>query len=456
MANANLAFGLGGATPLATKVAQTSTPSFGSNALSPRNSYGTPTSSTPSGNSFSNALNTVASTPYVPPSTAVKSHQTTDVAGNTTTTTYHAPEPTTPKDNSSEIDNLQTQAGLLKNQISSAQSAGYGANDQIQTDASGNVAPKPQPTVFGGLISQAQADYKKAGDTNQIITNAENAARHDPNFSLDTGVGRAGLIQQNYGAQGANALTQAQGEATLAANAKPEVSSYGQTSFDPTTGKFGNGSQGVSESDPFYKTLQTYAQAYASGQANTIPSSITGNAVLNAQALEMAKQINPDFNANVAGAQGTSAADLTGKASELQSQANGAEANFNLLSNIAKQGGVNDGNVPILNTIQQNVQRGLASNEAVVNFKSILQSVRDQYAAILGGGTVTDSGRQQALSLIPDDVSLSALQSVGQNLKSDAGNRIAGIQNQVKNLTNSKKSSSSNSGGAIKGWGDIL
>lgn len=125
---------------------------------------------------------------------------------------------------------------------------------------------------------------------------------------------------------------------------------------------------------------------------------------------------------------------LQQQASSLQAQANGAEQNYNLLLSNARQGGVNDTNVPIINALQQNIQRGLASKDAVTNFKSLIQSVRSQYAAILGGGTVTVEALQEAQSLIPDDISLGALQSLGATLKSDAINRIEGIHQQIRNL----------------------
>lgn len=186
----------------------------------------------------------------------------------------------------------------------------------------------------------------------------------------------------------------------------------------------------------------------ANGQYSAIPSSITSNPVLSAQLNAAAKQINPNFSPITSTAQGSSASDLTGQSSQIQAQANGAEQNFNLMLNIAKQGGVNDANVPILNTLQNNVNRGLTSSAAVANFQSLIQSVRSQYASILGGGTVTVEALQEAQSLIPNDISLSALQSLGQNLKSDAANRVTGINQQIQSLSGGgNQSSSTNSGG---------
>lgn len=265
--------------------------------------------------------------------------------------------------------------------------------------------------------------------------------------------------------QAAGAANQAAGQAytgqgqaisalgTAAGLAQPSPAAYGQTVFNPITGQYEGGGGLPPE------VMQQYAQMAANGQISSIPSSITGNPVLSAQLNAAAKALNPNYSPITSAAQGSSAADLTGQKSSIQAQANGAEQNFNLMTNIAKQGGVNDTNVPILNTLQNNVKRGLTSSAAVANFQSLIQSVRSQYAAILGGGTVTVEALQEAQSLIPSDISLSALQSLGQNLKSDAQNRIVGIDQQIQSLQgggggSSGYNTSGNTGGALS-WDNI-
>lgn len=138
----------------------------------------------------------------------------------------------------------------------------------------------------------------------------------------------------------------------------------------------------------------------------------------------------------VGGANITSAQDLTQQRNQIQSVFNGAEANFALLVNTAKQGGVNDMTIPALNALQQAVGRGLASDSAVINFQNTLATVRSQYAQILGGGTATVDSNQRAEAAIPNNISLGALVSLEQQLKAEATNRVAGIDNQIKTLTN--------------------
>lgn len=146
------------------------------------------------------------------------------------------------------------------------------------------------------------------------------------------------------------------------------------------------------------------------------------------------------------GAQLTSAIDLTQKSSEIQAVANGAEANFKLLVDTAERGGVNDTNIPALNRLIQNVDRGIASAEAVTLFRATLESVRAQYASILGGGQATDQARQAASQQIPDDISLGALKSLETQLKYEAQNRVAGYQNQILSLTRNSQGGQSNKG----------
>lgn len=151
----------------------------------------------------------------------------------------------------------------------------------------------------------------------------------------------------------------------------------------------------------------------------------------------------------IGGANIQSAQELTNQSNTLKSVLNGADANFRLLIDTAKQGGVNDTNVPALNILTQNIQKGLASSSAVTNFRSTLAAVRNQYANILGGGAATDMSRGIAAEQIPDNISLGALQSLYTQMQSEANNRIVGIDNQIKDLSKNQTqvSSSNQSGG---------
>jgi hypothetical protein len=113
-----------------------------------------------------------------------------------------------------------------------------------------------------------------------------------------------------------------------------------------------------------------------------------------------------------------------------------ADTNFNLMLDILKRGGINDMNQPILNQLQQGLSRGLTSNQDVVAFRSGLQTVRSQYASILGGGTPTDATQAMAAEKIPDTVSLGALQEVERTMKTMVNNTVASYNQQISAYSN--------------------
>lgn len=274
----------------------------------------------------------------------------------------------------------------------------------------------------GNLAAQS------ASDRITSLSQAQQAALAGTGQQLTAQAQQANAL--NAALSGSNVQQQQQlgGLGAAAGFAAPQFAQPGQAAYNPLD-------PGASIGSLTPAIIEQYAQMMATNQGGAIPSTITGNPVLNAQVIARAKQINPNFNPTIAGAQMSAIGGLVDQTAQLQAQAQGADANFQLLLNIAQQGGVNQSNVPILNTLQQNVNRGLTSQEAVANFQSILQTVRSQYASIIGGGTVTVESLNEAKSIIPDDVSLSALISLSKNLESDAQNRIQGLNNQISSLS---------------------
>lgn len=409
------------------------------------------------------------------PSTPVK--KVTNVDGSSTE--YHAP-PAAPTaglisggysqtDPSRVINNTtgQTAGGGFINGGNTGGSTPSGAT----VDANGNLISGPHnaPTVTGGLINSASnaaqnntaigEDAKNiskkyadeiakvgllgagavAGDlsTGTNIVGSGNAAIASQSASTRmNALASAENAELSGNAQRLTSQNQLQSGLLSAANISSQTTQapYGTPIYNPTSGEFINSSTGAGVD--FNSAMEQYAQMAATGQIANIPSVITSNPVLNAQVNARAKQINPSYSPTTSAAQGASAADLTTQASQIQANANGAEANFKLLIDTASKGGVNNNTVPVLNTLQNNVSRGLTSSEAVTLFRNTLSTVRNQYATILGGGTATDQSRQTASDQIPDDISLSALQALETQLKSESNNRITGLNEQIKQLTN--------------------
>lgn len=201
---------------------QTSTPAF--NSLAPKQTpeqikYG----STPS--AISSILN---------PKTDVK--KVTVGADGSHSVEFH------PTDTSSQQAGIMAQIQKLQQQKSAADSAGYGANEQIQQDANGNVLPKVQQqnqpggsgggSSYGGIINQLvqkgqgpSQDYtdqqKEANAYNEAlkqsrINEAKGLAANAMHpRSLNIQQGRAGILQSQYAQEQAALGSAFQGASTL-------------------------------------------------------------------------------------------------------------------------------------------------------------------------------------------------------------------------------------------------
>lgn len=319
----------------------------------------------------------------------------------------------------------------------------------------GQQAVSPYTSVLGGLLNkpspEVQKDIAMVSGLQQQLGNIAN----DPNVAANVASGRAQAFapevqagetalsnalaqqaQQIQAGQAAGQLgVQAQQQGISALNnvanlpgVAPQLGQYGQTYY-----QYGQPTQG----GDMNSMIDYWASQLASGKVglNDVPDTITGAPNLKTQLLQATQAKNPSYNPSVSSAQQSSAADLTGQSAQIQSTLNSADASFSLMLNVAQQGGVNDLNVPILNTLKNNVARGLASDQSVTTMQSLIQGIRDQYASILGGGTATDQTRSQAAQQIPDDVSLGALQQIQQYLKAEGQNRLAGLKQQVASMT---------------------
>ncbi len=446
MASLSTSFNNQGATPLyknndaVLKAGQFNTPK--SKALL---SFATPSPSTsllkPSSMNMANSTSSGYTAPTVQ-NNAVKTQTGSNPQQNVkstkvTETTYH------PTGENGMAPTPPINSGMISNPTPVTQTNPVQTNPTPVTSST----PEAPKSTFAGLIDRAKSYQEDAARTNLIIERAKQDALHDPNFSLDTGIGRAGQIASNYGLMGQQANALATGASELAGKVAPEQVSYSNQYIDPTTGQPVNPQAGQDMQNAVALQVQKLKSGATDPASARTALSNYGQAGLNA--LEQA--LGTSFNPNVATANQSSASELTALKNNLQSTFNGVDANFNLLLNTAAQGGINQTNVPILNTLQQNVSRGLTSNEAVINFRNTLAAVRAGYANILGGGTTTVDSQNRAQEAIPDNISIDGLRSLGKQLESEAKNRIAGIEQQVKTITSPQGGST---GGAIS-WADL-
>lgn len=269
------------------------------------------------------------------------------------------------------------------------------------------------------------------GEGNAAVNAAATAAKQT---ALATGeqAALAGTGQQ------LTAQNQAQTGVLGAATAvKPELGQYGQNYYNPLTGTTGGASTEVQPTDPFYKTMQTYANMLVSGQSASVPSAVTSNPVLNAQLQNMAKTINPNYNASIAGAQGSSLDKLTGDKITIQTTAEGAKNNMQLAINIAKQIPNIKNNVPAINAIQQAIASNLATPESLPAFQTQIASIKKAY---------DDLGIPAEGIADWNNITIDQLNNLAANIDKNVGNKTGAIDTQIKQITSGGSSTSNSSG----------
>lgn len=134
-----------------------------------------------------------------------------------------------------------------------------------------------------------------------------------------------------------------------------------------------------------------------------------------------------------------------------------ATSNLGTLNTFMQQTGINSSDVPIINQIQNKIKAGLLAPGVVAAYQSSIAGLRAEYAQVLSrGGSVTDTERKSADTLIPDNLSPKQLATVTKQLSLEGTNAINEANSQVQSIKNrlsgSNNSSSSNGGGSSTGW----
>lgn len=235
--------------------------------------------------------------------------------------------------------------------------------------------------------------------------------------------------------------------------AKPEVGSYGQAQYSPLGGTVG-GSTEIAPSDPFYSTMQTYAEALANNQGSAIPTNISGNPVLQAQVIKMAKQINPNFNYNVAQGVGSaqqSNAQLggtvvpsTGAATygpawntyqQLLQSTQNVDQFGQLLTQTMVDGGINPTDIKFANSTLSQIRDQLSSKQQAI-YDNTLATLRGKVSGLLsvGGDQVPSQVTADANKILDGSLPLSALSGVLGRI-SQEGNILLSNQANIVNTS---------------------
>ena len=287
---------------------------------------------------------------------------------------------------------------------------------------SGNAAIASQSASqrMNALAQGLDAELK--GTAQQLTGQEQTAQAFNPSL-------QATLTQQQQQITGLNAA---------GGLAQPLQVPYSSGLFNPTTGEQAGGGFGGWAGYTTAQQAQSLIEQFPDAGVQYNPQLSPEQ---NLQMIQQALGGSPSYqrgtfgvagaNSYIGGAQLGAAGTLTGQVAQIQTLGGAADANFNLMLDIMNRGGINDLNQPILNQLQQGLTRGLTSNEDVVAFRSALQTVRSQYASILGGGTPTDATQAMAAEKIPDTVSLAALQEVERTMKTMVSNTVASYNQQI-------------------------
>ena len=352
---------------------------------------------------------------------------------------------------------LNRQAGLVNETAS--QIGQYGQMTREESQARQRLAGIP------GILSTALSTIESTPSENAVQMGREAVAGRNVEsqrqslaaqveaYASERAANIAGYQgQANAQNQAAGVLNQAGGQyGTATGYAAPILGQYGQANYNPLGG---SASGEVASTDPFYSTLQSYAQQAANGQYASIPTSITSNPVLNNQMNELARRINPDYNPvssnAISAVTGQQTQQVEGYKSALQQGQNlGSQLN-DLISTF----GLNPSE---LNKANSGLQL-IAANTSNPNYQSLRNYVNDianTYAQVLTphGGTATDTTRGIATSMLDSAMSGKGLKIVLDSLDNAAKAKIAGVSTTGSTFTNTAAGGGNYSNGAATSAG---
>ncbi len=224
--------------------------------------------------------------------------------------------------------------------------------------------------------------------------------------------------------------------------------------------------------------MEQYAQDLASGQVDAIPSDVKNNMALWAQVQQRAKEINPNYNYNVASG--------TGVAQQSNVQTGGTAAtNANAqiyqkalsdyqdlqtnISNIYDFGQQIIGNMPrginptdstVLNSTIQDFLNKFASNPQYSKLATNVQGFQARVSALLNTGEIPSAATAGAQAIANGSLPLKSMAATIQQIESEAGVMLQNQQTKVQNAygamnsgTNSGTAGVNTSGNTNGNWG---
>ena len=152
--------------------------------------------------------------------------------------------------------------------------------------------------------------------------------------------------------------------------------------------------------------------------------------------------------------------DLTSQYNGLAIPFKAANDDFTAMTNYMQKAGINDASTPIINQIQQAINKGFLKPGADAAFKTYISSIRSNYASLLAAKSGSVVGvNEEATALIPDKLGIPDMIKLQQALNVNGKNVMDATQSQLQqklqqipgamNIPQSQGGSQSQSG---NGW----
>jgi hypothetical protein len=353
--------------------------------------------------------------------------------------------------NTGLLTSLKSQLLNTQNQLNTATNAGYGANDEIKYDSTGNVIPKGQtdtsipantfPGIMQALIQKSNqgnmavdiARQNQQNLTNQIGQQSANIVGQGADLAFKTGeegaLQQLGAIKEAAAQQNvANALNANQqnlsGLETAAGLAKPSAS-YPFV-FNPTTGQFTNASGG-GVLDPASAAQGVLNGSMSYDQAKSALSYLGGTGEAQLQAA--IQKINPNANINQLQAQGAGQSAIFQNLPTLTASETAAQGiQQQITSYLQSHPNLNPSIFSDANSFIQFLQ-GKTSNPEQQTLSNYLNEYISTLAPILGiGGDTTNLKTEIAQSMVNAKASGTSIVDVLNNISQLAHGKIQNIQ----------------------------
>lgn len=374
--------------------------------------------------------------PQATPSTALKSHTTTDTAGNTTTQTFHAPVDTA---------NVQKQLDTANKELNTVKAFGYGPNDNIQKDAQGNIignpANQPQPQ------NNSQGLVALANKQNQDLTNSLQSNFQNQNLDTAAMSAKEAAIKAVQGTQLQNTISLL-GSPSVA----PQLGAFGQTYYNPNQPSQGGNGGALNP----LNNVDSIADQILSGQISPAQGYALGGNVSNFQGVlnQAIQKKNPktnlaqlqgsydahQSNTTTAGTTPTNAAASAyqktyGDYLDLKNTTQNVDQFGNLLLSTMKDTSgntINPFDVKYANTKLADIRSQLSS-EQQATFDSTYASLKARVASLLatGGAEIPTQITSDANKVLDGSLPLSALSAVLSRIGTEGRILTSNLENKL-------------------------